>query len=833
MFSSVGGVADGLVELIAATEHRKRPGRSFAAEETAASEQETASHESTSTLRYEQTTTLDHAHFSDFIRKMVEVREILRTAGVEDAASLPSIVVIGSQSSGKSSVLECIVGHDFLPKGQNMVTRRPLELTLVHSPAAERDHVVISQHGDGPLHDFAQVQAILRNLNLAVPSEEWISNDPIRMSIHSKHVPDLTLVDLPGYIQISSRQQPPVLRDKIRALCDQYIRGNNIILAVCAADVDLANSEALKASRQYDPRGERTIGVITKLDLVAAEYAAQLVANHDYPLQLGYVGVVCRPVPASASDAVSVTEERSLLSFMRPSVGREVDVAQGERDYFAQHDAAYRQVADRVGFAALRRLLTGSLEMVMAHSLETVVSSVSGELEELRYQLKVQYNDRFVSPEAYVANLVSTLKQDFAQLTCQFTRTRVRDLLQQSFHQRLLQLCDEFFWNVSSDGSQHAANSPSPSVALPDGFARLQQDSTTMEYWNRRLDGCIGSFTRSGVGRSTANLIADAIMARVSSLLARPPFAFHQQLRADLLAAAETHVRRKCLAAIDQVENSMKPFRHGIEFTPTEWHEARNRLLALLTRQAAQLAADVERTKRELGPKRLRRAVEFLSRQHEGEETAISNPALARARETVVKSALLRRLTLRLTALRGDAAREPFAVADFRHRTALSTRLLSVLWPARSDPPVAQCQYEADPTSRELVILHDPCQLVSPEVYLYLVMERFLTTCSTFVHYELVSDFLQPFPDEMLSATSTDPTSGLLSPKKLSEESIRGLLRENPSIASHLAMQERYRALERALERLLLMRQTRTKTVTDEHSVRQHSNPPFFASMQM
>ena len=61
-------------------------------------------------------------------KKMIEIRTMLNTVGQSDALTLPSIVVIGSQSSGKSSVLEAIVGHEFLPKGSNMVTRRPIEL---------------------------------------------------------------------------------------------------------------------------------------------------------------------------------------------------------------------------------------------------------------------------------------------------------------------------------------------------------------------------------------------------------------------------------------------------------------------------------------------------------------------------------------------------------------------------------------------------------------------------------------------------------------------------------------------------------------------------------
>ncbi|KAI5305493.1 hypothetical protein KEM56_004286 [Ascosphaera pollenicola] len=74
-------------------------------------------------------------------RKMIEIRSLLQKVGQSDTMTLPSIVVIGSQSSGKSSVLEAIVGHEFLPKGSNMVTRRPIELTLINTPDTDKSFV--------------------------------------------------------------------------------------------------------------------------------------------------------------------------------------------------------------------------------------------------------------------------------------------------------------------------------------------------------------------------------------------------------------------------------------------------------------------------------------------------------------------------------------------------------------------------------------------------------------------------------------------------------------------------------------------------------------------
>ena len=213
-----------------------------------------------------------------------------------------------------------------------MVTRRPIELTLVHTPSTGSDGEPV-EYGEfpalglGKITNFEQIQRTLTDLNLAVPTEECVSNDPIDLRIYSPHVPDLTMIDLPGYIQIASMDQPETLKEKIAALCERYIREPNIILAVCAADVDLANSPALRASRKVDPLGLRTIGVVTKMDLVPPEQGAGILTGNRYPLHLGYVGVVCKQSGKSGRRSENSTE-----------VAR-----RGEQDYFGAHKDYFGQ----------------------------------------------------------------------------------------------------------------------------------------------------------------------------------------------------------------------------------------------------------------------------------------------------------------------------------------------------------------------------------------------------------------------------------------------------------------------------------------------------------
>jgi dynamin 1-like protein len=116
------------------------------------------------------------------------------------------------------------------------------------------------------------------------------------LKIYSKTVVDLTLVDLPGITKIPTGDQPQDIEARITDMALKFITPKaSIIMAVCAANVDLANSDALKLAKRVDPYGERTIGVITKIDLMdEGTNALDLLAGKFYILKLGYIGVICR-----------------------------------------------------------------------------------------------------------------------------------------------------------------------------------------------------------------------------------------------------------------------------------------------------------------------------------------------------------------------------------------------------------------------------------------------------------------------------------------------------------------------------------------------------------
>jgi len=87
-----------------------------------------------------------------------KLQEVFSRSRVNFTVSLPQIVVIGGQSSGKSSVLESIVGIDFLPRGTNIVTRRPTIIQLTYTSFAERPWAEFSHRPGEKYFDFSKVK---------------------------------------------------------------------------------------------------------------------------------------------------------------------------------------------------------------------------------------------------------------------------------------------------------------------------------------------------------------------------------------------------------------------------------------------------------------------------------------------------------------------------------------------------------------------------------------------------------------------------------------------------------------------------------------------------
>ncbi|KAF7669869.1 hypothetical protein LDENG_00128920 [Lucifuga dentata] len=266
-----------------------------------------------------------------------KLQDVFNTVGA-DIIQLPQIVVVGTQSSGKSSVLESLVGRDILPRGTGIVTRRPLILQLVHiepedSRKTSEENGIDGEEWGKFLHtknkiytDFEEIrQEIEAETDRVSGNNKGITDEPIHLKIFSPYVVNLTLVDLPGITKVPVGDQPKDIEVQIRELILKYISNpNSIILAVTAANTDMATSEALKVAREVDPDGRRTLAVVTKLDLMdAGTDAMDVLIGRVIPVKLGIIGIVNRSqldINQKKSVADSIRDEYAFLQKKYPSL---------------------------------------------------------------------------------------------------------------------------------------------------------------------------------------------------------------------------------------------------------------------------------------------------------------------------------------------------------------------------------------------------------------------------------------------------------------------------------------------------------------------------------
>ncbi|KAK7286938.1 hypothetical protein RJT34_22307 [Clitoria ternatea] len=285
--------------------------------------------------------------------------------------SLPSVAVVGGQSSGKSSVLESIVGRDFLPRGSGIVTRRPLVLQLHKIEGEAKEYAEFLHMPRRKLTDYALVRKEIQDETDRVTGRtKQISPVPIHLSIYSPHVVNLTLIDLPGLTKVAVEGQPETIAEDIENMVRSYVeKPNCIILAISPANQDIATSDAIKISREVDPSGERTFGVLTKLDLMdKGTNALDVLEGRSYRLQHPWVGIVNRSQADINKNVDMIVARRK------------------EREYFAT-SPDYGHLANKMGSEYLARLLSQHLESVIRARIPSITSLINKTIEELESEM--------------------------------------------------------------------------------------------------------------------------------------------------------------------------------------------------------------------------------------------------------------------------------------------------------------------------------------------------------------------------------------------------------------------------------------------------------------
>ncbi|XP_051975951.1 interferon-induced GTP-binding protein Mx [Xyrauchen texanus] len=302
--------------------------------------------------------------------------DFMRKIGIERELALPSIAVVGDQSSGKSSVLEALSGVA-LPRGSGIVTRCPLELKLRKlNNGGDWTAVIAYKDVRETFNDPSDVGNYVRRAqDMLAGDGVGICDDLISLEITSPDVSNLTLIDLPGITRVPVKGQPEDIGDQIRRLILTFIaKKETIILVVVPCNIDIATTEALRMAQGVDSDGSRTLAILTKPDLVdkgAEDDILQVLQGKVVPLKKGYTIVRCRG-QSDINECVSLAE-----------------ATRQENEFFMSHTHfSYLLDEERATTTCLAKRLSKELVEHIKASLPSLRDQIKINLSCVRIELK-------------------------------------------------------------------------------------------------------------------------------------------------------------------------------------------------------------------------------------------------------------------------------------------------------------------------------------------------------------------------------------------------------------------------------------------------------------
>eukprot|EP01038_Epipyxis_sp_PR26KG_P012114 gene12114-16219_t len=334
--------------------------------------------------------------FSKEVRPLLDLIDNLRESGLQNELSLPQICVMGDQSSGKSSVLQAICGIPF-PRGSGLVTRCPTELIMTKSKPGSpwKGEISVSWKqdqptGTGSVNSVDELTERISSLADILTDNKinGFSTDCIVIKISSPDSPDLTLIDLPGIVRTITSGQDTSVIAQVNNLIQTYISmPNTIILAVIPCNQDIATVDILERASISDPQGLRTIGVLTKPDLIGPgneEEVVKVLLNITKPLKLGYVMV-------------------KNISQKQANEGMTIQMAKSDEIKFFDNHPVFSTVVEKNKFGVLNLVtsLTNLLVQCIKRSLPTMIQDIKriseeykAELSELGFDLPKESRDQ-------------------------------------------------------------------------------------------------------------------------------------------------------------------------------------------------------------------------------------------------------------------------------------------------------------------------------------------------------------------------------------------------------------------------------------------------------
>jgi len=332
-------------------------------------------------------------------KKILNVGSVLQSvtqhsSNSEGQIEVPMVVVVGGQSSGKSSLLNGILSYDLLPTGTDITTRLPLHMELIPS---KQD--TTAEFGN---YDSSGLWQSIKNINFQLPvptkmqrdairkqivaqtdkiagNDSNVSKKPIHLRIYAPDIPNLTLVDLPGMTSVARTDlgQPEDIELQIKNMIASYIsRPKTIILAVLPARTDIEADMAMGLIKKYDPNYDRTIGVLTKVDLmnINTDVCNYLTGNVSKSLQLkyGYFAVRNR-----------TTQEAKQLTV--------IEGFNKEREFFQSHPA-YGSLKDTDTLRLGIPNMASSIGNILVHNIKESLPFILNQVNTRLVELDKEYN---------------------------------------------------------------------------------------------------------------------------------------------------------------------------------------------------------------------------------------------------------------------------------------------------------------------------------------------------------------------------------------------------------------------------------------------------------
>ena len=345
----------------------------------------------------------------------------VRANGVGDHISLPQIVVCGDQSAGKSSVLQGITGIPF-PRQDGVCTKFATEIILRHDTIESRITATVIPHASRSkteserlkayhrvLADFSELPSVIEDVSslmqlrgCGTDQGPAFSEDVLRIEVVGDTGLHLTIVDLPGLIANANEEQTEEDVQLVARLVDRYLESSRtIILAVVQATNDIANQGIIQRARKFDKGGQRTVGIITKPDLInktTEGRIALLAKNQDTTkLNLGYF-LLKNPAPEQLQEGISLHERKQKeLEFFSSAKWRE-----------------HRLDPARLGISALREFLQDLLNRHVERELPKVCNEIKDLLRKTEAELDNLGDER--STPAHMRTFLTRLSMEYYEL---------------------------------------------------------------------------------------------------------------------------------------------------------------------------------------------------------------------------------------------------------------------------------------------------------------------------------------------------------------------------------------------------------------------------------